>query len=445
MAYWLDSSLGFAKQSAFGTANSTDGDFAFLKCELPKVSFANEKEELDLLTGQVGAATERLVGRRSGTLSFAIPLEGLKAGYDATTDDPGDTGVLPGWFVLLANAMGSNMSAVSTAADFEAGLMASVSAYTAAGVASATSTAITFDDATASDKIAVGELVVTAASGTSTTPTIGWAKAKAGQVVQLFEASGNTNNPATTNVYGTATAYASSEVSATAPVTFRWAGDNTTFCYILSDCIADSIKINWESGVVPTAEFSFKFYEFGMDKTKGGLVVPDSFQRIPQLVGASNGRATIDGSMACGLESCTWEWTAELKEVKCHGGTQGITAVSIRTPRIKASFSVLHTSSDLVYDAAGSAGNVGQYVWQSKFERNVRVSMGVYVGSTVGRIWSLLLPSALLTETPAVEDRDGSVAYTLNLEAGSYTGDTTDTAETTANSPINSIARVGLA
>lgn len=445
MANWTEHSLGFAMQSAFGTVNSTDGDFAYLRCEKPSVAFANETEELDLLTGQVGAAVERLVGRRSATLSFKIPLEGLKSGYDPTTDDPGDAGVLPPWFALLGNALGSNMSAVSTAADFEAGLMASVSAYTSGGVSSATSTAITVDNNTASDKIAVGELVVTAASATSTTPQIGWAKTKAAQVVTLFEASANTVNSASAHVYGTATAYASSEISATAPLTFRWLGDDTTFCYVLADCVCNSIKITWESGAVPTAEFSFDCYDFSVDKTKGGLVVPDAFTRIPQIVGTSNGRATIDGSMTCGLESCEWSWSATITPTKCHAASQSISGVRITKPRVRASFSVLHSSSDAVYDAAGSAGNTGQHLWQSKWERGVRVSVGCYVGSSVGRVWSLLLPSGVLVETPSVEDRDGAVAYTLAVEAGSYSGDTTDTAETAANSPLNSIARVGLA
>jgi len=153
MAYWSDHSLLVAMQSAFGTANTTDGDFDAIKCELPAVSFETEVVELDLLTGQPGAEPERMPGARGGTISFTIPLEGFKTGYDPTSDDPGDAGVIPLWLSMLANAMGSNLSAVSSDANFKAGLMCSVSQYTSAGVASATSTAITMDNATASDKV----------------------------------------------------------------------------------------------------------------------------------------------------------------------------------------------------------------------------------------------------------------------------------------------------
>lgn len=446
MAYWSDHSLAVAMQSAFGTANTTDGDFVALKCELPSVTFETEVTELDLLTGQPGAEPERMIGARSGTVSFTIPLEGFKTGYDPTSDDPGDAGIIPMWLSMLANAMGSNLSGVSTAADFEAGLMCSVSQYTANGVASATSTAITLDNSTASDKIDCGQLVCTALSATTTAIQMGYCKDKTGQVVTLFEASGQTVNSASANVYGTGTAYASSEYVDQKALTMRWTGPDATFCYILQDCLVESCRITWESQAVPTAEFTLRFYNFSMDKTKGGLLTPDSFVRIPQIVGNSNGRATINGSVQCGLESCTWEWTATFTPVKCHSASQGVSAVLISKPRIRASFSVLHDSTDLVYDAAGSAGNTGSHKWQSFLERQAIVSIGVYVGTTIGRIWSLLIPAGVIVEVPTVELRgENSVAYTVQVGAGAYTGDTTDTAETAANSPLDSIARVALA
>jgi len=445
MAYWPDHSLAVAMQSAFGTPNSTDGDFVALKCEVPTVAFETEVTELDLLTGQPGAEPERMPGARSGTLSFTIPLEGFKTGYDPTAEDPGDAGVIPMWLALLADAMGSNLSGVSTAADYEAGLMCSLSAYTAAGVASATSTAITLDNATASDKILGGQLVCTALSATTTAVQVGYCKTKAGQVVTLFEASGQTVNSASGNCYGTATAYASSEYVDQRAKTFRWLGPDATFCYILQDCLVESCRITWESQAVPTAEFTLRFYNYSMDKTKGGLLVPDSFVRVPQIVGNSNGRATINGSVQCGLEACTWEWTATFTPVKCHSASQGVSAVLISKPRIRASFSVLHDSADLVYDAAGSAGNTGSHKWQSFLEQQSTISIATYVGTTIGRIWAQLIPAGRIIEVPTVELRgENSVAYTIQVGAGAYTGDTSDTAETSANSPLNSISRVSI-
>jgi hypothetical protein len=448
MLYWSDHSLLVAMQSAFGTPNIADGDA--IKCELPSISFETEVVELDLLTGQPGAEPERMPGARGGTISFTIPLEGFKDGYtvsgNAPAADPGATGVIPLWLSLLANAMGSNLSAVSTDANFKDGLMCSVSQYTSGGVTSATSTAITLDDATASDKIDVGQLVCTATSASSTSLQLGFCKTKAAQVCTLFEASGTTVNSASANVYGTATAYASAEYVNQKPLTLQWTGPDAKFCYVLQDCITESVRITWEAQAVPTAEFTMRFYNYSMNKTLGGLVAPDPFNRVPQIVGNNNGRATINGVVHCGLESCTWEWTATFTPVKCHSSSQGTSAVLISKPRIRASFSVLHTDGDEVYDAAGVAGNIGSHVWQSYLEQQETISIATYVGTVVGRVWAQLIPAGRIIEVPAVEFRgENSVAYTIQVGAGAYTGDQTDKTETAADSPLNSISRQSLA
>ena len=445
MAYWQYHSLKAAPQSAFGTVNSTDADFKSLLCETPAITFDTAIEELDLLTGQIGAAPERLVGRRSGSVAFKMPLEGLKSGYDPTVEDPGSAGVLPHWLCILGNIIGSNIALSDNAVKFWRGDHLSVSQYTAAGVTSATSTAITLDNAGASNKIDVGQLVATALTSTSTVPQFGFAKTKVAQVVTLFEASANTVNDAAGNVYGSGNAWLSTSQPSQLPLTMRWVGDNAVFAYILQDCICESLTVAWEAGAVPTVEFKFRFYEFTMDKTEGGLATPDAFQRTPQIVGANNGRATIAGTATCTLESCTLEYTQQISEIKCHGATQGITAVTYKNPRVKVTCQILHNSADTVYDSAGSAGNTGSHQWQSFLERGVTKSLGVYVGSNIGRLFGFLITAGKFIAAPAVSLREGAVQYNLQLEAGTYTGDSTDTAETSTDSPLDSIFRAGLA
>lgn len=450
MAAWNDSSLLVAMQSAFGTANTTDGDYQALLADTPQVTFDTEVTELELMTGQVGAAPERIIGRRSGTLTFSIPAEGLVSGYDPASENPGGAPagneVIPMWMNLLANAMGSNLSAVSTNANFIRGLHCSTSQYTAGGMLSGTTTSIVCDDATASNKIDVGQLVVAALSATNTSPQIGWVKTKAAQTLTLFEASVNDVNDAAAHLYGTATAYVSSEITSTKALGFRWTGADAVLCYDLIDAICERASFTWEVGAVPTIEFTYRFYDFRMNKADGGLVVPKAYNRIPQIIGSVNGRATIAGTATCGIESATWEWSATLRETKCHGSTTGIQAVEVIKPRVRCSFSIPHDTADIVYDSAGSpSAGLGQHQWQSALELGTRKSIGLYVGSQVGKIFSFLIPSGLLIAAPQVGDRDGTVAYTLEIEAASYSADTTDTAETSADSPLDSIARVGLA
>lgn len=444
MAYWSDSSVLMAPQTAFGTVNSTLGDFEALKCETPTISLDTAMTELNLLTGQVGAAPERLIGRRSGKFSFKLPLEGFKTGYNPDAEKPGDVGVLPHWAAIAANVIGSQNSAIVSAATMWAGAHLNNGTTHANGVTSATTSAITFDAAGDWADIDAGCLVATAESKTSTTMQLGFAKSVLGNVVTLFEASKNAVNSNSADVYPSATMWLSTGAYTPVPMTIRYVGADATFCYILQDWICTGFQITWNSGEVPTISFSGQFYDFSMDKTLGGLVVPDAFDRIPQIVGSVNGYATIDGYQTCGLEGCTLDYAVEVVEVPCHSATQGVSAVAYRNPRVKVSAQVLHNSSDLVLDNAGTPGNTGQHQWQSFMERGSLASFSCYVATKAGRAWAFNVPKGLFTGV-TMEKRGEYVAYKLDVEAATYSGDSQLHAETTADSPINSVFRMALA
>ena len=377
-------------------------------------------------------------------MSILVPGEALKSGYAPATENPGDTGVIPFWLSMIANALGSQIGIVTTAADFWKGKHLANSEYTAAGVASATATAITLDDNTASDKVLGGELIVTALSPTSTTPQMGFVKTKVAQVLSLFEAALNTVNDPAANVYGTANAWLSIALLNQIPCTMRWKGQDAAFCYILKDCICDGFKLKWDAGDVPSVELTYKFYDFSIDTTLGGLEIPPYFMRLPQIIGSANGRVMLNSAVKCGLAGCELEYKLDVKEIVCHSAAQGVGGVALLKPRISAKFSVLHDSADLAYDATGSSAAAGQHIWQSWFERQTAFSIGCYVGSQVGRVFAFLLPAVRLTAAPTVEDRDGELAWGLQVEAGLYTADASDTAETSATSPLDSGFRISL-
>ena len=449
------SSLLVAPQTGgFGVPNSDDAAFKALLCDKPKFAPATEITELDLLQGIIGATPERLIGRRSASLQFTIPLEGFKAGYDPTAENPGgapvgSVDVIPHCLALLANVLGSNLALIDTAAHFWQGIHLSCSQYTAApAVASATSTGIVLANSTASNRVKVGQLVATALGTTTDAIQFGFVKTKAVQTLTLFEACRLAIDDESANVYPTANAWVSTQCLAQVPMTFRWVGDDPTMAYVIEDGICESVKLTWEAGAVPTLEFTYKCYNFSMDKTKGGLVVPDAFVRIPQLVGSVNGRATVDGYATGGLEKCTLEWKLGIKEIKSHNAAQGVSGVVISKPRLTASFSIPHldtapdSTTDTVFDSSGVAGSAGSYLWQSRLERGVLTSVACYVGSDVGRLFAFLIPTGRIVAVPVLDDRDGIIAYTLTVEAAAYHGDTTDTAETPADSPINSLGRI---
>ena len=147
------------------------------------------------------------------------------------------------------------------------------------------------------------------------------------------------------NIYGTATAWTTSDQPR--PLTAIWTGNDTTMAYVLTGLVCESFKLSLEPGMTPTVEFTFKFYDFQMDKTLGGLVIPNSYARVPALVGTKTSVAYLDSAVKCGLQSLSIEWKATVQETMCHSAAQGVSAVSIVKPRVSVNCTIPHDSSEI--------------------------------------------------------------------------------------------------
>lgn len=465
MAKWTDSSLLLAIQSDLTTPTTPDANFAgnvlavnkfvALLCDAPKLTLNTEVSELELLTGQVGAAPEKVVGRRSGSVSFVVPLQALKAGYDPTAEDPGEAPasgaeVVPPWLVLAANAMGcdvenlagANLDAKNT--NFWRGTFLSVSDYGAGAVVAAGTDSTHIEVANGALHTA-GQFIAAATSAT-VAPGTGFVRVKNANVMTTFDpikaplANFDDDNA---NIYGTATAWTTSDQPVA--LTAIWTGNDTTMAYVLTGLTCESFKLTLDPGMTPTVEFTFRFFDYQVDKTLGGLVVPNSYNRVPQLVGTKTGAAYLDSSIKCGLQGMSVEWKATIQETMCHSAAQGVSAIAVVKPRIAVNFTVPHDSTDAVYSDAGVNGNIGSHVWQSSLELGTVHSLGVYVGAAVGKCFGVLIPAAYVSAAPSIADANGVQTYTVAMEAAAYTGDTSTAAgENSTNCPIDSTFRVAL-
>jgi len=456
--FWTDSSLLLALQDNLITPSPlAAGEFQALLCDQPKITFNTEVSELALTTGQVGAAPEKIVGRRSGSITFAVPMQAFKTGYDPTAENPGGAPaagaeVIPPWLALVGNALGCNVEALAGAAlidkntNFWRGTHLSNSAYAAAKVTAAGTDSTHIQGDAGEGAAHKGGQLIAAAMSAIIAPFLGFIKTKLVDLMTAFEATradaANYDNNAA-NIYGTATAWQSDDQPRY--LTAYWVGPDTKMCYVLSGLVCESFKISLDAGQVPIVEFTYRFYDYTVDKTKGGLIVPDSYVRTPQLVGAKSGQLMLDTAVKCGLEAVSLEWKCTIRETKCLSAEQGIDSVAIIKPRITLGFSVPHDKDDLVYDAAGTPGNTGSHTWQSSLELGTAHSVGIYVGPSVGKCFAIHMPAGKVAAVPSIADRDGAQAYTVQLEAGSYTGDSTDTAEVSTDSPLDAIIKIALA
>ena len=236
-------------------------------------------------------------------------------------------------------------------------------------------------------------------------------------------ASGNDEN------YGTVTAYLSN--AEPLPLTFRIVGDQTEFGLIFTGCIPQSGSITLNANQTAILEVTFQATLRDWDATIGGLQTSDAFTRLPPIIGNNGGRIAVGGSQACGLTDVVLSFEHTLKWFECASGAEGYNAVKVVERAWSLSYAVPHASGDTITG--------GEHQHEYGFEQGVAASVSITVGTTVGRIMSILCPSWHMYEQPTFEDIDGVLYHRLNLRPGEYSG---DGASTNAG---NSILRIGFA
>jgi len=425
MANWLtqESSLLLAVQDDYVTPYATVGDYKSIRCEKPSITTTGTVSRLDTLDGIPGSAQAVVVGsKHGGELSFKMPLTGFKDGYDPTTEDPGDTGVIPEWLCLAANAMGSGVRSLSSSgatlqADFWKGAHLSNSAYAAANIAAASTTDLLKTSSAAGYE--VGQLVAFDPSGSGAPAELsGWIKEKAVNDLTLFEALGFAGSTGG-NMYGTATGYISSAQPRVLSAIYT--GDDTTdagagasAAYRLTGLICRGFSLSLEAGDTPMIEFRY-YYTNREQITATGLSIPSARPRIAPILGSRGGALRVDGAVRCGIGSFSVELECAIAETRCHSAPQGVSEALVTAKTVKVSCQVPWDSADAVTG--------GVHLWEKRLEDETATSMSVTTGEDKGRMLGMLVPAAQQVDFPGMTDADGRLSYDLTMEAGAYSAD----------------------
>ena len=420
-----------AIQADLTTENETDSDFVAIRCEKPDISFNQEVTEMDTLTGQAGAASEKIIGAKSGQITFNMPLETLPSDYDPTADNISDAGIVSPVWCLIANAMGSTTQSGVTGGttslkntEFWKGDAMHIKGYSANILDAGSSTSTLVADGGNGVNYDAGMYSLHGTDGDDTDCQAGFIKTIATDALTLFEPS---QNAAATNDsrFSSATAYVSDD--APRPLTIRYTGNDATLCYKLVGAICSSFSITMNSKEVPVASFTFDFIDYVADSVDGTLTVPTAYSRAFRIVGNKGGRLTFSAMGAgakCGIEDLSIEYTAELQDISCHSSAEGISERLVKKRTTACSFTVPHNTTDTIYDEAGGSTTYGNHQYQHYFENQTELSLGVEVGTVAGTYLSFLMPAGKITEAPSLTDRDGFNAYNISMEANAYTGDT---------------------
>tara|TARA_R110001583_G_scaffold13041_3_gene56946 strand:- start:1592 stop:2743 length:1152 start_codon:yes stop_codon:yes gene_type:complete len=361
-----------------------------------------------------GVAPETIVGsKHGGTFTVSMPLRGQSAAYDAT----GAIAVNPE-MTLLADLVGGS--------------------YTAAPVADAIDSTGTNDANTLAMNTPGGETVTMSPgafqavgnAGTKATTWAGYVKSQTGVAVEAFEDSTIQALASNDDIFGSYTVYPGG-AQPTAR-SFKIVGKESTQGLVLIGCIPENGSISLENGKVPMLEVTYRFTDYKYDTTSEGLQSAAAFTRLPPVLGSSKGRVWLGGGVkesgvgesngtaetegTCGVGSFKVDINCEVYEIPCHGAAQGVSQVVVGKRNISTSFTIPHIAAYIDSDGGDSKWGVSlsdQKAW----------SVSLMLGTTAGKMFSVLIPAAVCTVQPEQGDVDGIQAFTLEFQPIAYTAD----------------------
>ena len=433
-------SVGFARESAYGTENTTDGDFLWLPAEVSVPTLARKVEDLKVATGQVGAYEAPIVGSKHGTtFTLKFPLRTFKAGYAAATDAVSTAGVVSPEYLLLANALGSNAAALVSSAALKSGAHLATVAYSASDVASYTAGPPATVTATATNP-AAGTFLFASTDANDAAPIRSWVKTASGHVATLSEVPQNVTATGD-NIWQTAVAWLSDAVQA--PLTFRITGNAASQKLALISCVCTGWVYHPKAGESATIELTFLATDWNQYATGGALWSYGNFNRLAPML-AGNGRdgrltfgdAATGGVAVDGFNNLQIKCDYTLAYIPSHNKQQGIAAAIVTDRK-------LSVTCEVPFDSAASfTGSVP--AWDMAFESGAAKCLTLTVGDRPGSVFSCYMPAMHLASQPTLKDEGGLLYHVLNFRPSRSDSEGTSGTVDASTTPADSVFKMAI-
>lgn len=416
--YWDEElfSMRMATQTAF---DAVDGSptWVNLLATLPSITLNRETEDLNLSVSSDFVTPAKAVGRKSGTISFSIPLRSQLDTYDPSSGSPVENPEIE----LLKDIFGASDIGVYDAGEWNVG-----------------ATAQTWPMLTpAAPKIGSCYLVQDQTSGLVTAH--GWIQDISGSDAVLFEDSDGIPASGDHQVQ-CITLYP--DASTPGWRTFRLVGSSADHCVDYIGCVPESAKILFEAGQTPKLEVSYQFTDWRYVDTAGGLVTATDYVRLAPAMGVNGARVWLDGRAlsadtgantvgTCGLSSLAVDITIPVRPLPCHSNAQGLADLIVARRRATVTFAIPHTTD--YTNAAQDESDFGLSL-ANGVKKSLSISLGR--GKAPGNFFAMLMAQGVVTDQPSYGPVDGIMSWTVTMAADEWSGDGTGDASPIANTAL---------
>lgn len=440
-------SIGYARQTALNTENTTGGDFTYFPAEYVIPDVPREIFDLKIASGQVAAQYTPVAGVKKPTIKIKLHAFGFKQSYDPTAEEPGVTAsVVSAVQVFMGLLLGSASDSVTTAAELAKGTGLSICNFTSTFAAT-----YGLDDVTAAPttttatvvgghgaRYKAGQLFASGATKTDSAQTLTWIKSIAVDTLTFIDAPGN--QPANgDDTFASVVAFISSQQPV--PITIRLMGDNAAFKIAMVGCTPVSATIEAVAGKPPMIEIEFACAGMVAYSSGGGLQPMTISPTLPYpLVGSGAGRLTFGaGGSAMAAQDGVQEFKITIKnqvaEVESHNYASALAERNIANHDIRVSMKVPRASGDTITS--------GNNQWETALAAGTVYQLALYSGVLPGTLFSALFPALHQIGAPKPVEVNGMWYDELEFRPGAYLGD--GTAGTADTAPADTVMRLGWA
>lgn len=440
-------SIGYARQTALNTENTTGGDFVYFPAEYVIPDVPREIFDLKIASGQVAAQYTPVAGVKKPTIKLKMQAWGFVQGYDPTASEPGITAATVSAFqVFLGLLLGSASDSVASAADLAKGAGLSTTNFTSTfaatygldDVTAAPTTTTATVVATHGARYKAGQLFASGSTKADTTQTLTWIKSIAADTLTFADAPGNQPS-ANDDTFGSVVAFTSNQQPA--PITIRLMGDNAAFKIALIGCTPISATIEAVAGKPPMIEIDFACASMTAYSSGGGLQPMTISPLLPYpLVGSGAGRLTFAATgSAMAAQDGVQEFKIVIKnqvaEVESHNYASALAERNIANHDIRLTMKMPRASADTITG--------GQTPWELALAAGTVYQLALYSGVLPGTLFSAFFPAIHQIGAPKPVEVNGMWYDELEFRPGAYLADGTAGSADTA--PADTVARFGWA
>jgi len=378
--------ISLAKQSAWGTKQTTFAAAAYAECEITTPTLTRDALMTEAYRGGYHQHRVKAGSREGATASVKMPLHGWSATTPSADPTSSDQHVDS---LILEYALGGT--------DYTTGVAGkTVDSYSAPDLT-----------LSGSPTSAAGDALLASAAADDSSLIVGWAKAVSGAVVTLT--SNAPSSPiAGRPVYGSISHFLSNGQPAV-PLSMEFLGADASSRIIMFDGLVTSAKISLDAKAQPMLEAELKFADWELVGSGGdpGLYTY-SLPQLPASTGATGALVRSDGT-SVDVAAMSVEVACDYSPVANHSSSEGVSQYVV-------------TSRDVTLTMEVLVGTIGAAEIRAPGDTYsyLQADLGT---STPGGAFSLLVPVGQIDVQSTLGDSEGIVSVSHTIKPGYYDAD----------------------